>query len=771
LIRKTRVLLRVLCIVVLTTLPPGLAAGEGIPQERTVLAFRTAQPPSIDGTLDDPSWESAVPVGPLYQREPVEGAPASERTEVRILYDDVRLYLGFRCFDTDARRIVANRMRRDDELEEDDNVVVILDTYDDRRGGFLFCTNPQGARWDAILSDEGRSRNDAWDCVWKARSTRDSLGWAAEMAIPFDQLRYAESPDAAWGINIGRTIRRKNEDVYLAPTPQAYGFSGQYRTSNLATLRGLGALRARPRLQIIPYALSATERDFDALDPTEQRTLDSGLDLKYGLGSSLTLDLSLRTDFAQVEADQEQVNLTRFSLFLPEKRDFFLEGAGIFVFGERFESFRGPPPTLLFYSRRIGIQEGHNIPVIGGGKLTGRVGAYEIGLLHMTTSAGNFLDEEEEERFVTDAGEYLDEDDPRLSLVTLVDTVDVDVIDTLRVSRTHYSVMRVRRDILDRSNIGVIAVNRSPGEDTDHNRAAGADINLSLLSSSLNLRGFVARTWAPDATGKDRAGMASLGYRTGALETTASYLDVQENFSPEAGFVPRDDIRRYRGSIRYRPYPKTKWIRMITLGPRFDYFTDQRNVQQTREFEFSAFTNLEIGDWIGVEYSHRFERLDESFDIHEDIEISEGDYEFGSCGLIFFSNPGRKISGFAFANTGGFFNGTRRRFTTSCSLKPSGRLNLELEYGLNRVNLPNGDFTTNRITSRFLYSFTPDLFVRGLVQWNSRSEMVGGNFMLSYRYLPGSDLFLVYNHAWDTEIGFRQQNRSIQLKLSYLWKR
>ena len=756
-------------------LQPAWAGGDSPAPSRKstthVQAQRIPEPPEIDGRLDEPIWQQAVPCTDFFQREPSEGAPASERTEVRLLYDDENIYLGCRCFDTEPDRLVADRMRRDDELDENDSIQLILDTYNDRRGGFFFSTNPLGAMWDALLTDEGRSRNEAWNCVWQCRATRTDSGWTAEIAIPFDQLRYAESDAAVWGINICRTIPRKNEDDFLVPPPQSYGFGGQFRTSRLAELRGLGALRPRPRLEIVPYAQTGSERDFEALDPTEQRKLDTGVDLKYGLTPGLTLDLSYRTDFAQVEADQEQVNLTRFSLFFPEKRGFFLEGAGIFEFGERRRRFGGPPPTLVFYSRRIGLQEGHNLPVIAGGKLTGRVGPYEIGLINITTDKKTFIDEIEEERFLTDTGELLVEDDPRLDAVAIVDTLNVDVIDTLRAARTNFSVLRLRRDVLGRSNIGIIALNRDPGEETGHNRALGADFNLSLLQASLNLRGFGAKTWSPDLEGEDTAGQLAFEYRTGDFETSASYLDVGENFDPEIGFVPRTDIRRYNGSVRYRPLAASRWIRRYSLGPQITYLTDRDNLLQTRDIGISLFVNLEAGDWIGLRYRHRFERLDESFEIHDDIEIPVDDYSFGNLGLNLFSSESRRLTARGSIETGDFFGGSRSRFSADLGFKFSHRLTVETDYEINRVDLPQGDFLTNSLGNRFLYSFNPDLFVRGFVQWNSKNELVGGNFLLNYRYRPGSDIYLVFNQVWDTEDGLNQQNRSLQFKTTYFWNR
>ena len=557
------------------------------------------------------------------------------------------------------------------------------------------------------------------------------------------------------------------------PPPLSYGFRGAYRTSKLTVLEGLGALRTKPRLQITPYSLTGTVREFDGLDPTERPEFNTGLDVKYGLTPGLTLDLSYKTDFAQVEADQEQVNLTRFSLFFPEKRDFFLEGAGIFDFGERRQTVGGGtirPPTILFYSRRIGIQDGHNLPVVFGSKLTGRAGPYEIGTLHFMTDAGVFVDEDEEERFLTEDGLLLEEDDPLLELSRIVDTLDVDVIDTLDVARTNISLLRIRRDVFGRSNIGFIVINRSPGEDTDHNRSLGGDLNLSFFNSALNVRGFFAKTWTPGVDGEDFAGMGEIDFKKGKMDFQASYLDVQKDFNPEVGFVPRDDIRRVKASARWSPRPNTARIRQFSIGPRFTYLMDQNNLLQSRDFEFSSFMNLEIGDWIGLRVRNRFERLDEAFDVHEDIEIAEGDYSFTTVSPTLFSNQGRRISGSLSFEIGQFFDGTRRRFSGRSELKVTDQFTVESRYERNRVSLPAGKFLTNQITNRFLYSFSPDLFVRALVQWNSKREVVGSNFLLNYRYTPGSDIFLVYNHAWDTEDGLHQNNRSVQLKVSYFWK-
>ena len=737
-----------------------------------VQATRTLAPPSIDGRLDDSVWHQAPIMADFFQREPVEGAQPTEQTQVRILFDDDHLYFALRCFDSEADRLVANQMRRDADLDENDNIQIILDPYNDRRGGFYFSTNPLGARQDLLLTDEGRTRNQAWDSVWQSRTAIDSLGWSAEVAIPFDQVRYPDSDQAVWGLNIGRAIRRKNEEVFLVPPPQSYGLRGRYRTSRLAVLKGLGPLQSRPPIAVVPFLLSGIQRDF-ADDRSTEYGLDPSLDFKYGLTPSLTLDLSYKTDFAQVEADQEQINLTRFSLFFPEKRDFFLEGAGIFEFGERVErqGTGGRPPTLLFYSRRIGIAEGHNLPVLAGGKLTGRAGPYQIGVLRMTTEAGTFFAEAEEDRFVTADGDLLDEDQAALTGDAIVDTLRLNIPDTLRVAQTDFAVLRLKRDLLGRSNLGFIAIDKQPGSEASYNRTAGFDFTLSLLQAALNLRGFAAKTWTPSVEGRDRAGLLELDYRQSRFETRLSYLDVEEDFAPQVGFVPRSDIRRFKGSGRYRPRPAIDWIRMFSLGPRLTYLTDRGNTLQSRDFEFSAFINLEIGDWIGVRYRQRYELLDEAFAIRDDQEIPPGAYEFGSYQFNFFANSSRRFSGRASCEYGDFFNGIRHRASTEAVWRYNARLELEGRYEFNNIDLPDSAFNTHLFGHRFLYSFSPDMFVRGFLQWNSARELVGGNFLFNYRYLPGSDLFLVYNQVWDTEGGLQQASRSLQLKLSYYWQR
>jgi hypothetical protein len=754
----------------------GIGTVHGERHDPEVVAARTDRPPVIDGDLADGVWVQAVPSADFRQREPVEGGVPSEGTEVRVLYDDHQLYFSIRCFDSEPDRITAARMRRDGPLDEDDHVQVILDTYDNRRGGYLFRTNPLGAQYDALLTDEGRTLNDAWNAVWACRARKDSLGWTAELAIPFDQLRYPASDNARWGINVGRTIKRRNEEIFLLPPSQSFGTRGGQRTSQMATLTGLGRRQRRTQREVVPYLLTGTQRDFEALDSSEDPFADIGADVKIGVSRGLTLDLSYNTDFAQVESDREEVNLTRFSLFFPESRSFFLEGAGIFSLGERQERTSSPPPTILFYSRRIGIEEGHEVPVTYGAKLSGRVGPWEIGALNMMTEPAFFRDQLEEDRYLTDGGVWLDDDDideldeDELGSLSLVDTVTANVIDTVEVERTLFNVLCVKRDILGRSNVGLMLTDKNPAEGEDYNRALGVDANLSFLEGSTNLTGFVAQTWTPGSQGENRAGYLEFDRRAGDVELTASYLDVGDDFDPEVGFVPRTDVRRLRSRFRYRPRPDTPWIRRYSMGGEWTHLLDRDNELQTREVRGSFFLQTEAGDWIGIEAKERFERLDDDFEIHTDIDISEGDYTFREAGLRLFFSSSRRLGGRLSLNAGDFFDGTRRRVDAEATWKASDRFSLESKYEINRVQLPAGDFTAQRLSERVLWTLSPELYVRGLFQWNSQRHVVGGNALLSYRYRPGSDLFVVYNHVWDTEGSLHQLNRSLQFKTTYFWQ-
>ena len=700
-------------------------------------AYRTFQSIEIDGNFSEDDWQHAKPINQFVQTEPDEGVPITESTEVRILYDDKNIYFGFICSSSHRDDIVANEMRRDaEDLRENDNVFILLDTYNDKRNGVFFRITPLGAMQDIALTNSGDSRNESWDAVWDCRSQINDTHWTTEISIPFSQLRFKRSDSMVWGVNFGRTIRRKNEEATWVPVSRQYGSLSKYRTANLGSLVGLTGITPSRRLEFLPYVLPGISRLEE--DESIDRKFDIGLDLKYGLTSNLTADLTLNTDFAQVEADQEQVNLSRFSLYFPEKRPFFLEGAGMFDFGIPSPTFFAPPPLILFYSRRIGLEEGYAIPIIGGGKITGKMGPYGIGLLNVLT-----------DEFRTDPG-VTDEDD-------MVD-----------LSRTNYSVLRVRRDLFSGSSIGAIAVNK---QDTDtYNRAGGLDFAYRP-NDSIDVRGLWARSYETDVSSENDAMYFGGTWRNSLLRFNGTYTFIGEDFNPEVGFVRRQGSRRVRGQIRFTPWPRKFGVRRIFMGPDVDYIFNQDDELETREFSLTNWIQLEQGNWINLEIRRTSEFLDEDFEIRDDVIIPVGDYDLTSIRTMIDTDEGRKVSGRFGANYGSFFNGTRRGFDIQVNFKPSGRLAFETRYQFNRINLPNETpFNVNVFGSRIVYSFSTQLFAKLFAQWNSDDEVISTNFLVNYIYRPGSDFYLVFNQTYDSGGATTALEEStVVAKMTYWW--
>ena len=707
------------------------------PIEYRAEAYRTFQSIEIDGDFNETDWQQAKPINRFVQTEPDEGVPITESTEVRILYDEKNIYFGFTCSSSHRDNIVANEMRRDAEnLRENDNVFILLDTYNDKRNGVFFRINPLGAMQDIALTNSGDSQNRSWDAVWDCRSKINDTHWTTEIAIPFSQLRFNRSDSMVWGANFGRTIRQKKEEATWVPVSRQYGSRSKYRTANLGSLVGLAGITPSRRLEVLPYVLPGVNRIEG--DEGIDSKFDIGLDLKYGLTSNLTADLTLNTDFAQVEADQEQVNLTRFSLYFPEKRPFFLEGAGLFDFGIPRPSFFNPPPLLLFYSRRIGLEEGYAIPIMGGSKITGKVGPYGIGLLNVLT-----------DEFHTDSS-VTDEDD---------------IVD---LSRTNYSVLRVTRDLFSGSSIGAIAINK---QDTDtYNRAGGLDFAYRP-NDSIDVRGLWARTYEEDVSVKNDAMYFGSTWRNSLLQFNGTYTFIGENFNPEVGFVRRQGSRRFRGQMRFTPWPRKFGIRRIFMGPEVDYILNQDDELETREFSLTNWFQLEQGSWINVEIRRTSEFLNEEFEIRDGVIIPIDDYDLTTFRTMIDTDEGRKISGRFGANYGTFFNGTNRGFDIQANFKPSGRLAFETQYQFNRVDLPNeAPFNVNIFGSRIVYSFTTTLFAKLFAQWNSDDEVISTNFLLNYIYRPGSDFYLVFNQIYDSD-GTKTalEESTVVAKMTYWW--
>ena len=700
-------------------------------------AYRTYQSIEIDGEFNEEDWQNAKTITRLIQYEPIEGELISQPTEIRILYDANEIYFGFTCFDSDISKMVANEMRRDgsgrDGLRENDHVSILLDTYNDRRNGFYFRVNPLGAKEDMALINSGESRNQAWDAIWECSTKINDDHWTAEIGIPFSQLRFSKSDDMTWGLNLGRSLMRNQEDATWAPLSKAHGFFARYRTDVIGSLVGLEGITPPRNLELLPYILPGVNRIEE--EKKTDGVFDLGLDLKYGVTSNLTADLTFNTDFAQVEADQEQVNLTRFSLFFPEKRPFFLEGAGLFDFGIPRTSFRRPPPLLLFYSRRIGLEEGRAIPIISGGKITGKAGPYGIGMLNVVTN------------------KYLDKTDPD------------DIID---VPRTYYSVLRLTRDVFSGSRIGLIGINK---QDTDrhYNRASGFDFTYRPIDS-LDVRGLWARTFEPDASGQNNAMYLGSTWRNRDFRLEGLYMDIGENFNPEVGFIRREGIRRINGQMRYSPRLGKFGIRQIYTGPEFDFFLNQDNQLETQEITLTNYFRFESGAYIGFLPKRTTEHLDEDFEIRDGIIIPPGEYNFTEMMIRGSTDDTKALTGQYSVNFGNFYNGSKWGFTLDAGFKPNGRLNVQPMFQFNRVTLPQDAFNASIFGARVGYSFSTTLFAKIFAQWNSDDDIIAGNILLNYIYRPGSDFYLVLNQIYDTggaKTGLDET--TVVAKMTYWW--
>jgi len=691
-----------------------------------VSATRIATPPKIDGRLDEEIYAHVPALTQFVQAEPNEGADVSERTEAWVMYDDKNIYIACRCWDRNPDRIVANEMRRDSpNLRNNDNFAVELDTFHDRRNGFLFYVTPLGALFDGLTTDE-RQNNSDWNTVWEGKAGRFDGGWIAEIAIPFKSLRYAPGREQIWGINLRRNIRAKNEWTYIAPLKAAWGQTAIFRVSAAATLNGLEAPPAGKNLEVKPYAISRRSTDLVSrpavhgeVDP------DAGIDLKYGITKSMTADVTINTDFAQVEEDEAQVNLTRFNLVFPEKREFFLEGVGNFSFGGGTGGFGGsaPPPPgatqsplsgdapALFYSRRIGISGTRTVPIVGGGRLTGKTGPWNIGVLNITS----------------------------------------DNDETAGALQTNFTVMRMRRDILRRSTVGGMFTSRSKAVNgIGSNQVWGLDANFAFWQN-VYASGFVAQSATDGREGDDYSYRAQFNYAADKYGLTLDRIEVQPNFNPEVGFLRREAFRESVVGGRYSPRPTdSRFVRKYYYDGTFTYITDIHNVLQSSAGVANYRVELQNSDLLQVTYNRSHETLTAPFLISEGVRIPVGSYDFHS--VMGAYNPGQQhhISGSASIEVGSFYDGdkTTAAFRGRVSLTP--RLAVEPNISLNWIDLPVKAFTNTVLGQRTLYSMTPRMFLTALVQYSSSTTTLSANVRFRWEYMPGSELFVVYTEGRDT---------------------
>ncbi len=724
---------------------PEVAARDGAGRV-TVRAIRLDEPLTLDGQLDERVYHTVEPITDFIQQEPDEGAPATEQTEVWIMFDHDTIYIAARCWNSEPDRIIANEMKRDAfGMFGNETFAVVLDTFYDRRNGVAFITNALGGLFDTTITDEGRTYNMDWNAVWDVQSSRFEDGWNVEMAIPFKSLRYRSDSAQIWGINFERRVPWKNEASFLTPIPAALSFNGMFQLSSAATLVDLEVPDSGTRIEIKPYAISDLTTDVNA-NPPLANVLggDVGFDVKYGVTEALTADFTYNTDFAQVEVDEQQVDLTRFSLFFPEKREFFLEGQGIFDFGAGYRTdptvyyFSGElfpvQAPILFFSRRIGFNDGRAVPILGGGRLTGKVGPYSVGVLDVQT----------------------DED------------VGSGAVPT------NFSVVRLKRDVLRRSSVGGMFTGRSVSTaGQGANYTYGVDANFSFYDN-LNINAYLAGTDTPRRRGDDTSHQAKLDYNGDRWGVLFDHLDVGANFNPEIGFVRRDDLRRNFAKVRYSPRPHSiDAVRKFLWEGSVDYITDGRGRLETRLQQALFGIEFENSDRFFAGVTDNYELLQQSFPIARDVTIPVGAYSFVNTRLVYALGQQRKVSGGVTFDHGGFFGGDKTSvgyMFGRVGLTP--QLYLEPTVSVNWVTLPEGDFTSELVSTRATYTVSPRMFVAALLQFNSGADSLSTNIRLRWEYRPGSELFVVYTDERNTLTPRfpTLQNRAFVVKINRLFR-
>ncbi|MGD0744120.1 MAG: DUF5916 domain-containing protein, partial [Verrucomicrobiota bacterium] len=689
-----------------------------------IAAIRVEQGPRLDGIIDDPCWRSAPPLTNFTQVLPVEGATPSERTEVRFVYDRDDLYIAVRCFDDAPGRIIAKQMQRDNAFDSDDFVTVAFDTFDRQHDGYFFAVNPVGARTDGLIQNFS-DRKYEWDGIWDARARVDELGWTVEFVIPLKSLSFDPAHDT-WGCNVERIIRRKQETVRWSVLSRAKPAT---TLSDFGELRGLVGLRQGLGLEVRPFV--SVKYLNDGATGNQDWKLKPGADATYHLTPSLTANATVNTDFAEAEVDDRIVNLTRFPVSFPEKRDFFLQDSSLFSFGGLNSSFNP------YYSRRIGLTaDGQPVDILAGGRLTGRVGNMQVALL------------------------------------------DVQQDSYSGVPSKNLFVGRFSTKVLDESNVGLITTHgdpRNPGDNT----LAGFDFNYldSRLPAQKQLVGhaWVMGTDSDNVHDQAAAFGGTLNFPNEPLSARIQARQIGDDFDPAIGFVTLRGIRDYEGDSEYIWRPNAKYLRSYSIATEWEFFTDLHNrvINQDNDICTINFTSP-AGDSLELQYGNDEDVLDTA-DAIEHVTIPAGDYWDGHVTVAIDTSQARPFSaGFIYRN-GGFYNGDKQDYTTSVSWRPSRYLTTSAEYQLSRIHhlgaAPGADFDVHVVTYRLNLCFTPDLTWLTLVQYDNDSDNFAANSRVRWTWRPGNDLFFVVNQGWlFDEWRFDRQQTEIALKVGVTFR-
>jgi hypothetical protein len=700
-------------------------------------AVRTGTPPVLDGRLTDSVWSLAPVLSPFVQHEPFAGTPATERTDVRILFDHEALYIGVRLYDADAAGIVRGEIRRDADLTQQDAVLIMLDTYHDRQNGFVFGTTPAGIENDGQVTKEGEggfggpfgtgagtngqtgTADLSWNGTWNVATSVDSAGWTAEFRIPFKTLRYAGGGQE-WGLNLARYIRRKNEEDFWSPVPRQHSF---FRVSQEGTLADLEPPARRVAL-LTPSALGSLHRDYVNATSTDA-SAQFGADAKLGVTPSLTADLTYNTDFAQVEADEQQINLTRFNLFFPEKRPFFLENAGTFAVGT-------PQSIDLFFSRRIGIgTDNQPVPLLGGGRLTGKVGGFTVGLLDIQT-----------------------------------ERVDV-AVDTV-VPPDNYAVVRVLHELPHRSRVGLIAASRLDTDSTDdYNITVGADARIGL-GDKVSIDAYAAHSETPSRSGASNAGNVSASYTTRQWELGLALRQVDPDFNPEVGFLERPTFRFWSFRIlRHLRTPHLAWFRETRPHITFRQYDNTDGTPQSRLIHIDShflFANGAFFESPGLNFTR--EAPSAPFEIAPGVVLQPRIYDWFEWISNYNTNLSARWSVGGTATIGGFYTGHHRALVANVTARPNEQFNASVRLSYEDVVLKEGGFERVLVGLKLGYAFTPRIYLQSLLQHNNQEHNFSANIRFGWLGPAGTGLFVVYNEGRETGANSRPLDRAFVVKFT-----
>ncbi len=665
----------------------------------TAEAARVEHAPKLDGTLNDPLWQSAKVVGDFRQQEPNEGEPATEKTEVRILYTRRAVYFGIHCYDSDSPKIVATELRRDVSQDLDDHFEILIDSNHDRRDGYVFQINPLGTQIDGLIVEEQSGSESAdfdsgWDGVWisEARITPD--GWTATVEIPFTTLNFEKSNNVIWGLNFKRFIRRKNEEDLWSAYRRTYGIT---KVSQAGELTGITEIGAGRLFVVKPYGLLQYDKQGNQ---NAKFPLTGGLDVKYGLRSNLVLNLTGNTDFADTDVDQVQFNLTPFKIFVPEKRQFFLENAGVF-------NFNLGDQDQLFFSRQIGIDPitGQQVPINGGAKLTGTIGRLALGLMEVDTRPSG-------------PNPY-----------------------------ANYAIARLKESLWGGSYVGVMGIDKRSGNVTDSfNQTGGLDTRLFFLKDFV-FDGHLAGTQSPGKPSGDSDVGGSLTYKSNWLDGIVAKRKIGPNFNPELGFIERTDSNQEYADATFKVRPKAIGIRELQFEGFIFHSPDTHDVVQTQEWQGTFRAEFNNGAYTDNDIADVFtQRITTPLNIYKNIFIPNGLYHFARHQLTYGSRLDRRFTYNFFERFGGYYSGKLNEFRVRATYRPTTKFSASLTQTWNRFRLPQGNFSVDLASLQGNYSFTRFLTLSSTVQMDTaNTQAVSANIRLRYNYRPDSDLFVIYN--------------------------